>query len=532
MTPREQKGYTFFLSVGLIFAGLFAYWWFQPEHITGYFSGSYRILDVLLFIALTFVMWQRIGMDISGWLIGRKIVDPKQRTPEPGKKVAFITNFVPGSEPIEMLRKTLSAMKKVAYKHDTWVLDEGNDPAARALAEELGIKYFTRNGIAKYNTKGGKYAAKTKGGNHNSWYAEHGHSYDYVAQIDTDFIPEKNFLTATIGQFRDPKVAFVGTPQIYGNTNESWIARGAAQQTYTFYGPIMRGLSSRDSTMMIGANHIVRVKALKDIGFYSAHVTEDLLTGMTLHHNGWKSVYIPKALAIGEGPSTWKAFFSQQTRWAFGCIDVLFNHFPELMRNMSAQRMLYYLWMQQFYFNGLAFVVGLALITMYFTTGYQPGNISLIEIIVWGAPLYFWRQIFTLWRNRFNIRPDEERGIMTAGRLITLAVMPIYFMAFLKVIQGTHLGFKVTPKGSKQKKASSSNAFLPHFALGLISVAGLLTGIILGHDSVVFLAWGILNSVTLLSFFMYYKLAEIGGAIARPFKRGIVEDAETVTANN
>ncbi len=74
-------------------------------------------------------------------------------------------------------------------------------------------------------------------------------------------------LTRTLGHFRDPYVAFVGTPQIYGNMG-NLIARGAAQQTYMFYGPILRALSSWRMTLLIGANHIVRVAALREVGWY------------------------------------------------------------------------------------------------------------------------------------------------------------------------------------------------------------------------------------------------------------------------
>jgi len=56
----------------------------------------------------------------------------------------------------------------------------------------------------------------------------------------------------------------------------SFVARGAGQQTYLFYGPILRALSSLRMTLLIGANHVVRVSALRDIGWYQGHLTEDL----------------------------------------------------------------------------------------------------------------------------------------------------------------------------------------------------------------------------------------------------------------
>ena len=151
-------------------------------------------------------------------------------------------------------------------------------------------------------------------------------------------MPSPNFLTKTLGYFSDPKVAFVGTPQVYGNTRRSFVARGAAQQLYSFYGPLMRGLGAVGACNMIGANHIVRVAALRDIGSYAGHLTEDLLTGMRLHSHGWTSRYVPTPLAVGEGPETWAAYFNQQTRWAFGCMDILRTHSLKLVRDDVAPR--------------------------------------------------------------------------------------------------------------------------------------------------------------------------------------------------
>ena len=223
----------------------------------------------------------------------------------------------------------------------------------------MAFEYFTRNGIPEYNTRSGPFAERTKGDNHNAWHA-HGSDYDIVAQIDTDFTPRPDFLTRTLGYFNDTDVAFVGTPQVYGNTEESIVARGAAQKQFSFYGPIMQGMSGMNSALMIGANHVVRVAALKEIGYYAGHITEDLLTGMTIHTSRWKSIYVPEILAVGEAPTTWAAYFNQQMRWAYGCIDILFHHSPKLLVQMGPRRLFRYLVLQQYYFSGLSLGLGVS----------------------------------------------------------------------------------------------------------------------------------------------------------------------------
>jgi cellulose synthase (UDP-forming) len=314
LSRGQRTIYWIVSSVSLCFVAVLGFWWFQLSHIPHNFSGWPHFFDVVLFIVLSYIIWHPIIMQMFSWVVAGRIKAFRRYHPQPGLKVAFVTTFVPASESIDMLRKTLSAMVSANYKHDTWLLDEGNSTEAKKLCVELGVKHFSRSGKTRYNTTNGKFTERTKAGNHNAWYDTCGNGYDFVAQIDSDFVVSQHFLTYTLGYFHDPKVAFVGTPQIYGNTDKSMIARGAAEQTYSFYGPILRGFYGMETTLLIGANHIIRVAALNDVDHYSAHVTEDLLTGMKLHSRGWKSVYVHEALAIGEGPDTWSAYFNQQTQ--------------------------------------------------------------------------------------------------------------------------------------------------------------------------------------------------------------------------
>src|SRR3954454_820536 len=278
---RERRVYCVLLVLTFSALAAFLGWWFDPGHVPSNFAGDAHVLDLVLFAALTLVFGHRIFMDVFTWIVawGMKEQAPPD-TPEAGLRIAFLTTFVPSSEPFELLHQTLPAMMDVDYPHDVWLLDEGNSDEVRLLCESLGVRYFSRAGIRKYNLVAGPFTAKTKGGNHNAWYDSFGKDYDFVAQIDTDFIPSRDFLTRTLGQFRDERVGFVGTPQVYGNVSESLVARGAAQQLYMFYGPLMRGLAARGHANMIGANHVVRVSALREVGLYAGHLTEDLLTGM------------------------------------------------------------------------------------------------------------------------------------------------------------------------------------------------------------------------------------------------------------
>src|ERR1700733_2125817 len=336
-------------------------------------------------------------------------------------------------------------------------------------------------------------SARTKGGNHNAWYAVHGARYDIVATVDTDFSVRRDFLTRTLGHFRDPSVGFVGTPQVYGNT-ENWIARGAAQQTYLFYGPIMRALSSLGMTLLIGANHVVRVRALREVGWYQGHLTEDLATGKRFHAARWRSVYVPEPLAVGEGPTTWGAFFAQQYRWAAGCISIFLTHTPGPNLAMRPRHGLAYFLLDQFYFSGVRFAVAQALLLLYFVAGWTPADIPLVPLLTWYLPLLAWQQVMIRALQGFNVRPDEEGGTYLEARLVTIGAIPVYFLAFIGVVAGRRTTFRITQKGDHADLATDPVSVLrPQFVVCGLMAFGIVAGWALGHRLWAFDAWALVT---------------------------------------
>ena len=525
---RQRLTYALLLACGLFLGARFAVFWFNPARLPRDFGPSAGLGDLALFAGLTVVIWHRQVMDIIGWIICRRM-DPQREPPRPapGLRVAFITTFVPGSESLDMLRRTLASMMVADYPHDTWLLDEGDHPEVRILCQQLGVRHFSRSGIVEYNQVSGRFRARTKAGNHNSWYAQYAGRYDIVAQVDTDFKVRRDFLTRTLGYFNDARIAFVGTPQIYGNVG-NLVARGAAQQTYLFYGPIMRALSRRRMTLLIGANHIVRVAALREIGWYQGHLTEDLATGIRFHAGRWESVYVPEALAVGEGPTTWTAYFNQQYRWAFGCMNIFFTHSPRLNFKMRRSHGLYYFLLEQFYFSGLTMATAVVLLLMYYLFGWTPASFEVQQLAVWYLPLLAWRQLMLLWLQRFNVRPEEERGLMWSGRLLTIAAIPIYFLALVGVIRNKRVTWKTTPKGdASDQEEDALRVFVPHLALSLTILAAMGVAFMLGHTTWVFLAWGCVTA-GLMAAFTIGQLCRRAFAALR-WKRAPITQAEVTS---
>ena len=72
-----------------------------------------------------------------------------------GWRVGVATTFVPGAESMDMLAVTVRALVAMDYPHDTWVLDEGDDPQVKALCTRLGAFHFSRKATPGYHTPAG-----------------------------------------------------------------------------------------------------------------------------------------------------------------------------------------------------------------------------------------------------------------------------------------------------------------------------------------------------------------------------------------
>ncbi len=501
MSGRERL--VFWILVSVTVAAILRYgaWWgSRAPTFTGASTPDIGMfgIRVVLFAALSFVVWHGIVMRFGHWYQLAHMRRVEWQPPEPGLRVAFLTCFVPAKEPIDMLETTLRAMLATHYPHDTWVLDEGNDPNVIRLCRRLGVHHFSRKGIARYNQPGGPFLAKTKAGNHNAWRDAHESRYDAVAQLDVDHVPTSDYLERSLGHFRDPDVAFVVGPQIYANQERSWIARGAAEQAFGFHGSGQLGYHGLGMPLMIGTNHVYRVAAMQDIGGYAATIVEDHLTGMRFYANGWRGVYLPEVIAHGEGPVTWPDYLNQQMRWAYGIFEILFRHSPTLLPRMPLKKAIGYLFAQTYYFTGLAAMLGIGLIWVYFLFGIAPADLPFDEWLLHAAPVFLLTNGIFIWSSRFNLDPATEHSHGWRGIVLNIAALPTYVHALSLVARGRALSYVITAKGmAAGHRHREIRLFRAHYAIAAITLAaGIIAVLLPGRTAPLLYGWGMLTIVT------------------------------------
>jgi cellulose synthase (UDP-forming) len=353
----------------------------------------------------------------------------------------FITVY---GEPVDTIRRTATAARAMNGKHRTWILDDGKSDEVKDLAAELGCHYVRR--LSNNGAKAGNI-------NHALSIAKG----EYFAILDADFVPKEDFLVETLPFFVSEDVAFVQTPQVYGNLH-TVIARGAGYMQTVFYRFIQPGRNHFNAAFCVGTNVVFRRQAVDDIGgMYTASKSEDVWTSLLLHERGWRSVYIPDELAVGDAPDTIEGFTKQQQRWATGGFEILMTHNPlSPRRRLTPDQRIMYLVTATHYLAGIAPLLLLLVppLEIYFDLRPVTMDLGLGTWLLYYAGFYVMQIVlafFTLGSFRWECL------------LLSTVSFPIYTRALFNVITGKDTKWHVT--GGKHRVASPFAFMVPQVLL-------------------------------------------------------------------
>jgi cellulose synthase/poly-beta-1,6-N-acetylglucosamine synthase-like glycosyltransferase len=491
----------------LAFEVLFLLWLLQPAHHPEFLGDWRSVLALVLIGSVAVIELLRLLNVFTLAAATLNARDPLPMTPLAGQRLAFLTTIVPGKEPLEMVRRTLEGAVAVRYEGhlDVWLLDEGDDPDVRAMCAELGVRHFSRHGVPRWNQPSGPNKARTKHGNYNAWLERHGDDYDFWVSVDSDHVPLPNFAERLMGYFHDPDVAFVVGPQVYGNY-DNFITRAAESQQYLFHSVLQRAANRFSTAMFVGTNNAVRLSALKAIGGLQDSITEDAATSIVWHSSAnpetgakWKSVYTPDVLAVGEGPTTWRDFFTQQGRWARGTDEVVLRLYWRVFRRLSVARRIHYGLLMSYYpATAVSWVLGATNLTAYLLTGVagvlvaaQLWLMLYVNAAVMQVGIYFWNR-------RHNVSPHEEEGSSgISGMFMSVVSTPMYVSALWAAIRNRNISFAVTRKGAVSGDRPGS--FTKNLRWAALLLVALALSAPLGNTHLAIRSWAALTiSVCLL----------------------------------
>ena len=438
------------IVMALVQLALFSRWFLQPEH-----RGD-PLPFYLLTAALAFKIFRWVHVWYQYWSVQELPPRRSRRT----WTVDVFTTACPG-EPYDMIERTLRAMVRMRGAHRSFLCDEGNDPQLQALCRRLGVIHITRSE-----------RKDAKAGNVNNALRQS--DGEICVVLDPDHEPCPSMLENVLGYFEDEGVGFVQTAQGYRNQGASLIARGGAEQTYQFYGPMMMGMQRHGVVQAIGANCVFRRTALESIGGHAPGLAEDMHTAMRLYARGWRSVYVPEMLTRGLVPSSLSAYYKQQLKWACGCFDLLFYVYPRLFRGFTLQQRLHYFCKPLYYARGLFGLIDIAVPILCLAGGFVGWRVAPLEFAVWFAPLLLLSALIH-YATQWWLFESAEQGSHVFGGLLKSGTWWVYLTGMVCSIFRIRVPYIPTPKEDVAENAWLLS--LPNVAAALASVAAIAYGL-------------------------------------------------------
>jgi len=337
--------------------------------LTLVFPHGNPILWALLIAGEVFHVWQVLTFLYTVW-------DTSYEAPKNSSYAPPVDVFVTvAGEPLAVVKETLRAACAMRYRekqvyllNDGFVAGKDNwrdiELLASTLQEEgLPVHCITRT-----------VAGGAKAGNINN--ALRLTSSPLVAIFDADHVPHQDFLEKTVPYFGvgdSAPVGFVQTPQYYKNFAKNYLTQSSWEQQELFFGPICKGKNRLNSTTMCGTNMLISREALGAVGgMCTESIAEDFVTGLFMHEQGYRSVYVPEVLSEGLATEDFLTYSKQQFRWARGALDVIFRYNPLLRRGLTWAQRLQYLASASFYLSGVVVAVDIFLPLAFFYTGAVP----------------------------------------------------------------------------------------------------------------------------------------------------------------
>lgn len=404
------------------------------------------------------------------------------------------------NEDKEIIEPTILGALAMSYPNfRVWVCDDGQRPWLREFCELHNVGHLTRADSA--HAKAGNINAALK------VLASLEEKPDFIAILDADFVPMREFLTRAMSLMREPDVGVVQTPQHFFNAdpvqNNLAVTRVWPDEQRFFFDTVMASKDAWGVAFCCGTSSVIRFSALQSLGgFPTDSVTEDYLLTLRLREKGFRTVYLNEVLSLGLAPEGLKEYYGQRSRWCLGAIQICrgpsgplkYRNGLHLIDRISLIDTFLF-WSANHIMRLLAFVIP----SLFLLFGIQAIHAKLIDAIAHVAPFMIAQVAVLLWLTQGRILPimSDLYGTLCATEVVKAAVSGL--------LRPKGQKFKVTAKGGDRSKRVIQwpvlRIFLFYLALNVLGIGNafvLNQSVGLTDTSVMALFWTWYNIVILV----------------------------------
>lgn len=258
--------------------------------------------------------------------------------------------ILPAHNEEKVIGNLIKSLKKQNYpkdKYDIQVIADNCTDNTEKIARDLGVNVFVRNEEdPKKRNKGCAMNVflSTILNNPDS-------DYEAFCVFDADNIVDKNFLKEMNKHLCQGEEVVQGYRDIK-NPTDNWIASGYA----IFYWMMNRiyhlaRYNAGLSPLINGTGFMVKISAIKDTGWDTNTLTEDIEFSLKTIIQGKKLGWAKDAICYDEQPVDFKASWSQRSRWTIGHIQCLREYTGQLSKAANENKTL-------MNFDGLLYILG------------------------------------------------------------------------------------------------------------------------------------------------------------------------------
>jgi cellulose synthase (UDP-forming) len=418
--------------------------------------------------------------------------------PQPAPRIEVLIATYNEEETI--LERTIAGALVSDYPNfRVWVLDDGRRVWLRALCARLGAHYVVRSDNAH-----------AKAGNINNALAmlrQEPVPPVFIAVLDADFVPHRDFLSRTLALFHDQTVGLVQTPQHFFNPDpiqhNLGIRQGYPDEQRFFFDDAQPARDAWSIAFCCGTSSMMRWRAIEAIGgFPTESVTEDFLITLRLREEGWSTVYLNEPLTEGLAPEGLGEYITQRGRWCLGLMQIVRGRLGPLRTNRLRlidrlgliDAFLY--WSTTYPFRIICLITPM----LYWFFGVTVVNAEIADVLYYFIPYYILSLFVLNWISRGKVMPlFIEVSQLLGATAITKAV-------FQGLANPHNQKFKVTAKGGDRTRVVVQWPILwPILLLFVLNYFGLLfsglTDIVFDRDPgegrAIIVTWSLYNLVVL-----------------------------------